>query len=105
MEAHGADLRAQGAGEAVVEALKGGGRPPGEADRALVDYAVKLTREPWAMTRDDADSLRARGFSDEAIVDAAEAASFFNYINRVADALGVDPEPDARTRAFPADKG
>jgi len=42
----------------------------------------------------DADALRAAGFDDRAVHDAAQVASYFSYINRVADGLGVDPEPD-----------
>ena len=63
-------------------------------DRALCDFAVKLTVEPWEMTRADCDALRDAGFSDAAIVDAVEVVGYFNYINRVADALGVDLEPE-----------
>ncbi len=102
MEEHSRDLRAQGADEATVTAVREG-RPPASArDAALVEYAIKLTRSPWEMTRGDVETLREAGFSDEAIVDAAQVASFFNYINRVADGLGVDPEPDG---ALPPDKG
>lgn len=64
------------------------------ADRALCDFAVKLTVEPWAMTRRDCDALRAAGFSDAAIVDAVEVIGYFNSINRIANGLGVDFEPE-----------
>jgi uncharacterized peroxidase-related enzyme len=64
------------------------------ADRALCDYAVKLTRAPHEMTRDDISALRAAGLSDAAVLDAVQVIAYFNYINRVADALGVDPEPE-----------
>ncbi len=60
--------------------------------RAALDYAVKLTRTPGAMTRDDVDTLRRSGFSDLAIHDIAQVAAYFNYINRIADGLGVDLE-------------
>ena len=63
-----------------------------EADRALCHFAVRLTSAPGAMSRDDVDTLRAAGFSDRAISDAVQVVSYFNYINRVADALGVDLE-------------
>ncbi len=63
------------------------------ATRALLDYAAKLTRAPWEMAEPDVASLRRAGFSDRAILDAAEIVGYFNYINRVADGLGVDPEP------------
>lgn len=66
--------------------------PP--ADRALCDYAIKLTRTPAALKQDDIDILRGHGLSDRAINDAVQVISFFNYINRVADGLGVELEPE-----------
>jgi uncharacterized peroxidase-related enzyme len=66
------------------------------ATRALLAFAEKLTRSPGRMSRDDLESLRARGFDDRAILDAVEVVAYFNYINRIADALGVDPEPEMR---------
>ena len=66
------------------------------ATRGLMDYAWKLTRTPWEMTKGDVDALRSKGFSDGAILDAAEIIGWFNYINRVADGLGVDLEPEMR---------
>jgi uncharacterized peroxidase-related enzyme len=59
-------------------------------ERAMLDYVYKLTRTPWAMRESDVRSLRAVGFDDLAILHVVELASFFNYINRVADALGVE---------------
>ena len=60
---------------------------------------MKLTRTPWAVTQADIDRLRGVGLSDRAITDATQVISFFNYINRVGDGLGVDleegmPPPD-----------
>lgn len=63
-----------------------------EVDRALCDHALKLTRTPWAITQVDIDRLRSLGLSDRAINDATQVVAFFNYINRVADGLGVDLE-------------
>lgn len=60
--------------------------------RALLDYAWKLTRTPAVMSQADVDALRTLGFDDRAITDAAQVAAYFNYINRIADGLGVDPE-------------
>ena len=57
-------------------------------------YAAKLTRTPSRITRDDLDALREAGWSDEAIHDAAQIIGYFNYINRIANGLGVDPEPE-----------
>ena len=69
-----------------------------EVDRALCDHAVKLTRDPAGVTRTDIDGLRAMGLSDRAINDATQVISFFNYINRVAEGLGVDLEPGMNAR-------
>jgi uncharacterized peroxidase-related enzyme len=63
------------------------------ADRALLDYVVKLTREPAQVTRADLDALRREGFDDRGILQINLIASWFNYINRVADGLGVGREP------------
>lgn len=63
-----------------------------DATRALLEYTEKLTRTPSACTQADVDELRAVGWDDKAISDAVEICAFFNYINRVADGLGVDPE-------------
>lgn len=60
---------------------------------ALWHYAAKVTREPWSCRRSDVDALRAAGCSDEQISAAVQVIAYFNYINRIADALGVDPEP------------
>ena len=63
-------------------------------DAALCAYAEKLTREPAAMREDDLAPLRAAGLDDRAIHDAVQVIAYFNYINRVADALHVEPEPE-----------
>lgn len=60
-----------------------------EQDRAMLDYAAKLTRHAWQVTPDDLDRLRRVGFDDRAILQINLIASWFNYINRVADGLGV----------------
>lgn len=62
------------------------------AERALLDYAVKLTREPWTMTREDVDKLRRAGFSDNAILDANLVTGYYAFVNRLADGLGVELE-------------
>ena len=66
--------------------------PLSPQDRALCDYAVKLTRHQAEMAPADLDELRAAGFDDRAIHDATQVIAYFNYITRVADALGVEPE-------------
>ncbi len=82
------------AADALVAAAKVDWRGAGLAplDQALCGYAEKLTREPAACGRDDVEALRAAGLSDRAIHDAVQVIAYFNYINRVADALGTDPE-------------
>jgi NAD(P)H-hydrate epimerase len=60
---------------------------------ALCGYARKLTLTPWAMEAADVERLRAHGLDDRAIVDANQVVSYFNYVNRVADGLGVELEP------------
>jgi uncharacterized peroxidase-related enzyme len=60
----------------------------------MLDYVVKLTRTPSEMTRDDVSSLREVGFDDGAIFDIAQITALFAYYNRVADGLGLDPEPE-----------
>ena len=63
-------------------------------DRAMLDYAIKLTRTPQEMVREDIDSLRGHGFSDEGIHEIAQITALFAYYNRLADGLGIDDEPD-----------
>ncbi len=70
--------------------------PP--ADRAMLDFSVKLTRTPQQMTRDDIDLLRRHGFDDPAIHDITQVAAMFNYYTRIADGLGIDPEPEMPPR-------
>ena len=64
----------------------------GPADRALCEYAEKLTETPGAMAEADISMLRQHGFDDTAIHDAIQIIGYFNYINRIADSLGVELE-------------
>ena len=59
---------------------------------ALLDYTDKLTRQPAKMGRADVEALRAAGWDDRAIHDTAQVCAYFNYINRIADGLGVEME-------------
>ena len=61
-------------------------------ERVMVDYVVKLTKDATKVWKDDVDSLRAAGFDDRGILQITLIAAWFNYINRVADALGVGRE-------------
>ena len=62
------------------------------ADEALCLYAEKLTLRQSETGAADVDVLRSHGFDDRAIHDAAQVISYFNYITRVADGLGVEAE-------------
>jgi uncharacterized peroxidase-related enzyme len=62
-------------------------------ERVMVDYVVKLTKDATKVWKDDHEKLRAVGFDDQAILQITLIASWFNYINRVADSLGVGREP------------
>jgi alkylhydroperoxidase family enzyme len=53
-----------------------------------------VTRAPATLRRQDVETLRKRGLTDRDILDAVEVIAYFNYINRLADALGIDPEPE-----------
>lgn len=64
------------------------------ADEALCAFAEKLTLSPSKMQPADLDALRAVGFDDRGIHDATQVIAYFNYINRIADALGTDLEPE-----------
>jgi uncharacterized peroxidase-related enzyme len=58
----------------------------------MLDFAIKLTREPGAMTEADVAALRHHGFDDTAVHDIVQIAALFNYYNRLAEGLGIDPE-------------
>jgi uncharacterized peroxidase-related enzyme len=60
-------------------------------ERAMLDFAVKLTAEPWLVEEEDRDVLRRAGFSDRDIWDIAAVAGFFNMSNRVASATDMRP--------------
>jgi uncharacterized peroxidase-related enzyme len=62
--------------------------------RALGDFAVKVTHEPAGVSRADIEALRGQGWNDAAIHDAIQVIAYFNYVNRVADAVGVEDEPE-----------
>ncbi len=61
-------------------------------DRALLDYAEKLTVDPGAMEEADVERLREHGFGDEAVHDLAAVTAYFAFVNRIADGLGVELE-------------
>ena len=75
----------------LVEALQADYRtaPVSEQDRVMLDYVAQLTRDATRIGPDDHARLQAAGFDDRARLQITLIASWFNYINRVADALGV----------------
>jgi uncharacterized peroxidase-related enzyme len=92
---HARDFAEESGETAVAEQLIYDYRtaPLDPARRAFCDYAVKLTLRPGDMTGQDVQGLREAGFSDAQISLGVQVISYFNYINRVADGLGVDDEP------------
>ena len=66
--------------------------PVGEAERAMLSYADKLTREPWTVTDEDLEPMRRAGLDDRAILDVNQIAAYFAFVNRIADGLGVELE-------------
>ena len=69
--------------------------PLDAATRAMLEYAEKATLRPDCMTPTDLDVLRSHGFEDVDILDIVHVMAYFNYINRVADSLGVEGESDS----------
>jgi uncharacterized peroxidase-related enzyme len=63
--------------------------PITEQERVMLDYVSQLTRDATRISAKDHDRLREVGFDDRGILQITLIASWFNYINRVADALGV----------------
>jgi uncharacterized peroxidase-related enzyme len=61
---------------------------------ALCDFAVRLTGDSASGSEADVAALRRHGWSDAAIHDAIQVIAYFNYVNRVADAVGIDDEPE-----------
>jgi len=78
----------------MVEALQQDYRtaPISEQDKAICEYVVKLTKDATRCSPEDHKKLRAVGFDDTGILQITMIASWFNYINRMADALGVGRE-------------
>ena len=80
--------------DALVDALAADPEtaPLGARSRALVDFAIRLTRTPAAISRDDMAPLRAHGLSDRGIHDLVCVVGYFAFVNRLADGLGVELE-------------
>jgi uncharacterized peroxidase-related enzyme len=67
--------------------------PVTPASRVMLDYALKLTETPSAMSADDVLALRQAGFDDRAIHDICAITAYYAFVNRIADGLGVELEP------------
>ena len=65
-----------------------------EADKLILEYAEKITKTPASITKADIDKLLANGFDKQGVHDIAQVASYFNYVNRLADSLGVELEEE-----------
>jgi uncharacterized peroxidase-related enzyme len=93
LAAHGAAVRQLSGdpplGELIVMNYRAARLP--ERERAMLDFAVKLTAEPWLIEEEDRARLRRVGFSDRDIWDIAAVAGFFNMTNRVASATDMRP--------------
>ena len=91
MESHAEFLRRASLDAGLAAALRRNHRqaPLSAQDLAMLDYVVLVTKEPTAISRADHERLRAVGFDDRGILQITLIAAWFNYINRVADALGV----------------
>jgi len=83
-------------------AAQGSEAAPTARLRVLLQYAERLSLQPASVTVERVAALRDAGFDDRAIHDAAQVVAYFAYINRVADGLGVDLEPEMR-EGRPAD--
>ena len=83
--------------DGLVEAIQRDYRsaPLSDQDRTMLEYVEKVTRDATRVGPDDHQRLRAAGFDDQGILQVTLIASWFNYINRVADALGVGRDPQA----------
>jgi uncharacterized peroxidase-related enzyme len=91
--AHGAAVRALSGDPALGELMVMNYRaaPLSKRQRAMLDFAVKLTAEPWTIEQHDREGLRRAGFSDRDVWDIAAVAGFFNMSNRVASATDMRP--------------
>jgi len=91
---HGAGLRKLTKDTSLVKQLITDFRQAriSDAERLMLEYAAKLTREPWSITEIDITALRETGFSDEAILDINQVVGYYAFVNRLADGLGVELE-------------
>jgi len=107
--AHLHDLRAEVEDQDQVDRFAADWRSAGldPPTLALMEFGHELTVAPASISRDDIVALREHGFDDKAISSATQVVAYFNYINRIAEGLGVPPEDwlDADGRPFPVVEG
>lgn len=91
MEHHGAALLVVTKDHELVEGLKENYRDLqlDEKETAILDYSIKLTRKPSSVTDKDVDNLKEIGCSEREILDICQITSYFNFVNRMAEGLGV----------------
>jgi uncharacterized peroxidase-related enzyme len=99
--AHGAAVRELSGDPALGEALAVNYRvaPLTPRQRAMLDFAVKMTEASHRIEEPDRAALREHGFSDRDIWDVAAVASFYNMTNRMASAVGMRPNPEYHAQA------
>jgi uncharacterized peroxidase-related enzyme len=68
----------------------------GPQDKSMIDFALALTREPHAVRREHIEKLRDVGFTEEQVVDIVLITCVFNFMNRLADGLGVELSAEMR---------
>jgi uncharacterized peroxidase-related enzyme len=94
MEHHGAALHLLTKDTELVQRLKDDYKKASldAKTRLILDYAVKLTKDPSQIRADDIESLRSQGCTDLEILDICQIVSYFNFVNRMAEGLGVKLE-------------
>jgi len=91
MKSAGRELADQ---DSLLSALENGtfGELVSSADQVMLDYSLKLTRNPQSITKDDIHGLRLHDFDDRGIHDICAITSYYAFVNRIADGLGVELE-------------
>ena len=94
--AHADDLRAEGASAELAAHAAHDWRQGdlSSRERALCEFAVKLTHVAAEIDQADIDALRAEGLDDATVSDAIQVVGYFNYVTRVADGIGIENEPE-----------
>lgn len=95
MTHHGAGLRRLGVQDEIIRRLRDDYKSLelSKQDRAMLDYAAKLSVAPAHMSEKDVQKLRAVGFSDAGILDICQVTAYYAFVNRIANGLGVELEP------------